>query len=75
MVVMVLSDGKETPSKTLAFRSSDKERIISMMIEFAFLDSCLERRSTALSHYSGIVLVTRGIGITNPRHWDTPNHT
>jgi hypothetical protein len=45
---MILSvGGEETRSKTRAFSSSHKERIMSMITEFAFLESCCERRSTA----------------------------
>jgi hypothetical protein len=44
---MILSVGEETHSKILTFRSSHKERIVSMIIEFAFRESCCERRSTA----------------------------
>jgi hypothetical protein len=47
MVLMVLSVGEETRSKTCAFRSSRKEHIVSMIIKFAFCESCFERRSTA----------------------------
>jgi hypothetical protein len=64
-ITLVVGDAKR--SNTRAFRSSHRERIVSIMSELAFFESRLENPSTTSGDHSKIVLVTRGTGMGNPR--------
>jgi hypothetical protein len=55
---------QRAPSNTLAFHSSQRERIMSMMKEFACLLSLLDRLATSDAHQIASVLC--GVGGCTP---------
>jgi hypothetical protein len=74
-VLITVAAGDGMPSNTLALRSIQSDRKVSMISELATLLSCRERAWTASGHHCDRVLCGEGGSTPSCRRWQTAVHT